>query len=93
MKLESAAEVKQQLNEERISVLETFDVKFTNPRGGRERREIDIRIKFEEGRPKALITRKNDAKIVIFDVLCLHRCTTCSYDFHIYNCSATSVFP
>ena len=65
--------VKQQLGDERVSVLETFDVKFTNPRGGRKRTAVDVRITFEQDRPKILHVKRNEAKIVVFDVLSLHR--------------------
>ena len=65
--------VKQQLEDERVSVLETFDVKFTNPRGGRKRSAVDVRIKFEQDRPKILHVKRNEVKIVVFDVLSLHR--------------------
>jgi hypothetical protein len=69
----SADAVKRQLEDERVSVLETFDVKFTNPRGGRKRTAVDVRIKFEQDRPKILHVKRNEAKIVVFDVLSLHR--------------------
>ena len=65
--------VKRQLEDERVSVLETFDVKFTNPRAGRKRTQVDVRIKFEQDRPKILHVKRNEAKIVVFDVLSLHR--------------------
>ena len=65
--------VKQQLGDERVSVLETFDVKFTNPSGGRERMAVDVRIKFEQDQPTILHVKRNEVKIVVFDVLSLHR--------------------
>ena len=55
--------------------------------GGEERKAVDLRVKFEhgqDGRPTVLGVRKNEAKIVVFDVLCLHRYTyrhVCSYKF------------
>ena len=73
IKQESAASVKQQLREERVSVLETFDIKFTDPKTGKKRMAVDVRIKFEHDQPKILLAKKNEAKIVVFDVLCLHR--------------------
>ena len=57
---------------EKISLLETFDIKFTVP-NSKERNAIDIRVKFEDGHPKLLFARKNEAKVVIFNILCLHR--------------------
>ena len=68
----SAGAVKQQLADERVSILETFDVKFTDPRS-RKRMAIDVRIKFRQGRPIIVYTKKNEAKVVLFDVLSLHR--------------------
>ena len=74
----NAGAVKQQLADERVSVLETFDVKFTDPRS-RKRMAIDVRIKFGQGRPIIVYTKKNEAKVVLFDVLSLHRCMyTCT---------------
>ena len=64
--------MRRELNEERISLLETFDIKFTIP-GDENRKAVDIRVKFVDGRPYILTVKKNEAKIVIFDVLCLHR--------------------
>ena len=58
--------------DEKISVLETFDVKFTVP-GERERVSIDVRIKFDGQQPTVLLVKKNEAKVVVFDVLSLHR--------------------
>ena len=73
IKQESADKVKLELNNEHNTILETFDIKFTDPRGGRKRKAIDVRVKFENGKPIILHVKKNDAKIIIFDVLCLHR--------------------
>ena len=72
VKQENAGAVKHELYEGRISLLETFDIKFTIP-NSRERSAIDVRVKFEGGRPKLLFAKKNEAKIVVFNVLCLHR--------------------
>ena len=54
--------VKKELND-RISFLETFDIKFTIP-GSKERTAIDVRVMFERHRPKVLLAKKNEAKIV-----------------------------
>ena len=67
-----AAAAKRELNEERNSLLETFDIKFTIP-GRKERKSIDVRVMFEGGRPSVLVAKKNEAKIVVFNVLYLHR--------------------
>ena len=73
MRYENSRRVQKELEGDRVSSLETFDVKFmtTGPDG--ERENIDARIKFEDGRPKCILAKKNENKIVIFDVLCLHR--------------------
>ena len=34
---------------------------------------VDVRIMFEQDRPKILHVKRNEAKIVVFDVLGLHR--------------------
>ena len=34
---------------------------------------VDVRIKFEQDRPVILHAKRNEAKIVVFDVLSLHR--------------------
>ena len=75
VKKESVGGIKQPLNEEFecMGILETFDIKFTDPRAGKERMAIDVRIKFEDGRPNILLAKKNEAKIVVFDILSLHR--------------------
>ena len=65
--------MKQQLADDRVSVLETFDVKFTNPKGGRKRMAVDVRIKFEGKQRTILHAKRNEAKVVLFDVLNLHR--------------------
>ena len=69
----SADVIKRKLQEEKVSELETFDIKFTIPKEGKQRNAIDVRVKFEQGRPKVLLAKKNEAKIVVFDVLYLHR--------------------
>ena len=65
------------LQEHYIHTLETFDIKFTTINQHSERHKygerVDIRIKFEDGQPKCLLAKINETKVVIFDVLCLHR--------------------
>lgn len=75
VKKEKVGEIKQQSESECMGNLETFDVKFTDPRAGKERKSIDVRIKFKDGQPNILLVKKNEAKIVVFDVLNLHRLT------------------
>ena len=68
----SADTVRGNFQEAESCVLETFDIKFTTPRE-RERNAIDVRVKFEQGKPILLLAKKNEKKIVVFDVLYLHR--------------------
>ena len=71
VKKERVGELKQLPSEP--GTLETFDIKFTDPRAGKERMAIDVRIKFKDGRPNILLAKKNEGKIVVFDALSLHR--------------------
>ena len=68
----SADTVKRELADERVCIQESFDVKFTDPRS-RKRRALDVRIKFEQDQPKIFHAKRNEAKIVVFNVLSLHR--------------------
>ena len=72
VKQRAASIIKLKFQKEFVSILETFDVKFTNPREAK-RNTIDVRVKFEQGRPNVLLAKKNETKIVVFDVLNLHR--------------------
>ena len=54
------------------SVVRTFDMKFTVP-GQSKRNAIDIRIKFDNKEPTVMLAKRNEIKVVLFDVLCLHR--------------------
>ena len=74
---ESGTVVRQKLNEKLISVLETFDIKLTIM--GNSERRVDLRIKFEDRSPIVLLVKRNEAKLIVLDVLCLHRYsyTTC----------------
>ena len=68
----SADIIKVKFTEEKVSFLETFDVKLTI-KGERKRNAIDIRVKFEQGKPKVLLAKKNEENIVVFDVVHPHR--------------------
>ena len=72
VKQEGVEEVRKTLCDEKISLLETFDLKFTIPRG-RERKSVDMRLTFRGEQPTLLLVKKNEAKVVVFDVLSLHR--------------------
>ena len=79
----SADAVKRDLENKRVSVLESFDVKFTNPRS-RKRMAIDVRIKFEQDQPIIFHAKRNEAKIVVFNVLSLHRYIV-TQECHVYS--------
>ena len=55
--------------------LETYDIKFATepPDGGRCGERLDVRVKFEDGRPTVLMVKKNEVKTLVFDLICLHR--------------------
>lgn len=63
------------LRDDCCSYLETYDIKFTTvpPDGDRCGERLDVRVKFEDGQPKILMVKKNEAKTLIFDLICLHR--------------------
>ena len=35
--------------------------------------KINIRVKFKDGRPKAILVKKSEYKVVMFDIICLNR--------------------
>ena len=64
---------------------------------GERKRNIDVRVKFKQGKPKVLLAKKNEENIVVFDVVHLHRLaiynymcfereTVCKiYNLHVYR--------
>ena len=72
VKREGVEAVKAEVADEKISLLETFDIKFTVP-GKTDRVSVDVRLKFDGRKPTVLLVKKNEAKVVVFDVLSLHR--------------------
>lgn len=50
------------------AVLETFDIKFTS-----RKVKVDLRLKNNSGRPEIVVVKKNEQKVVVCDILCLHR--------------------
>lgn len=56
-----------------LPTFETFDIKGTS---GEDRRKLDLRLKFEGGKPKAVQVKLNETKVIVFDLLCLHRLGT-----------------
>ena len=75
VKKEGVEAVKAEVADEKISLLETFDIKFTVP-GETERVSVDVRLKFDGRKLTVLLVKKNEAKVVVFDVLSLHRYST-----------------
>jgi len=55
-------------SDEPTNVLETFDLKFSS-KGAR----IDLRLRINGGRLEVVVVKKNERKVAVFDVLCLHR--------------------
>ena len=55
-----------------LSILETFDIKYTGLRG-RENARVDVRVKFAGHKATLLLAKKDEVKTVVFDVLNLHR--------------------
>ena len=67
MKSENASSLRQDLDES-VSLLETFDIKCTS-RGVK----MDLRLKNNSGRLEVVVVKKKEQKLVVFDILCLHR--------------------
>ena len=53
---------------ESTAVLETFDIKFTS-----RKVKMDLRLKNNSGRLEVVVVKRNEQKVVVFDLLCLHR--------------------
>jgi len=52
---------------------ETFILHFSLSHSNERANTINVRFKFEKGGPVILEVRKDEERIVVFDVLCLHR--------------------
>jgi len=53
---------------------DTFILHFSLSHSKSERAStINVRFKFEKGKPEILEVRKGEERIVVFDILCLHR--------------------
>jgi len=48
-------------------VLETYDLKFTS-----SEERVDLRLRNNSGRLEVIMAKKNERKVVVFDMLCLH---------------------
>ena len=70
MKSKNASSLRTTLQDiaEATAVLETFDIKFTS-----RKVKMDLRLKNNSGRLEIVVVKKNEQKVVIFDLLCLHR--------------------
>ena len=55
------------------SMVETYDVKLVADSVG----NLDIRLQFVGGKPEVVIVKKNEDKLLVTDVLCLHRYACC----------------
>lgn len=51
------------------SVVESYDLKLSVQNKGK----VDIRLKFIDGIPKIMAVRRDEEKLLITDILCLHR--------------------
>lgn len=51
------------------SVVESYDLKLSVKNKGK----VDIRLKFKDGIPKIMTVRRDEEKLLITDILCLHR--------------------
>ena len=51
------------------SCVESYDLKISVQNKGK----VDIRLKFIHGKPLIIAVRKDEEKILISDILCLHR--------------------
>ena len=70
MKSKNASSLRTTLQDtaESTAVLETFDIKFTS-----RKVKMDLRLKNNSGRLEVVVVKKNEQKVVVFDLLCLHR--------------------
>ena len=65
---------------ESVAVLETFDIKYIPKR---TRTKMDLRLKNNSGRLEVVAVKKEEQKVVVFDLLCLHRQDMClQYTYH-----------
>ncbi|CAI8016455.1 hypothetical protein GBAR_LOCUS10095 [Geodia barretti] len=92
VKREGVEAVKAEVADERISLLETFDIKFTVP-GETERVSVDVRLKFDGRKPTVLLVKKNEAKVVVFNVLSLHRDHDIRMTLNVYEIVQPEVSP
>lgn len=68
MKIENASSLRDILQDVDSTTMETFDFKCTS-----KGRSMDVRLKNNSGRPEVVVVKKNEQKVVVCDILCLHR--------------------
>lgn len=51
------------------SITTTYDMKL----GVKGKGKLDIRLQFPDGKPQVVQVKKDESKVLIFDVLCLNR--------------------
>jgi hypothetical protein len=61
--------LKKNLLEDADSTTITYDMKL----GVKERGKLDVRLQFVDKKPKVVQVKKDENKILIFDVMCLNR--------------------
>ena len=65
------------------SILKTFDIKFSTILAGYSRQKLDLRLKVKGGKLEIVLLKRNETKVVAFDILCLHR-----YNYLLTICEA-----
>jgi hypothetical protein len=63
------ANLEKNLLEDADSTTITYDMKL----GVKERGKLDVRLQFVDKKPKVVQVKKDENKILIFDVMCLNR--------------------
>jgi len=68
VKIENASSLRDILQDLDSTTMETFDFKCTS-----KGQHMDVRLKNNSGRPEVVVVKKNEQKVVVCDILCLHR--------------------
>ena len=58
------------------SEIETYDIKIAVKNKGKH----DIRLKFTDQKPEIMAVKRDEEKLLITDILCLHR-----YNYYVMN--------
>lgn len=69
VKSENASSLRSVLKDDTRSttVMETYDLKFVS-----NEEKVDLRLRNNSGRLEVVMAKKNERKVVVFDMLCLH---------------------